>query len=244
MDRPDYTNPISFALQEVPNWGRREWAGKEAEMKSFSFVSTVPTLPGGADLWDAYAIPAGKRFYLTDVGGGIEFAGVALYVIEDGADLWAAAIKPWDSKQSTFSVPISILAGEVLQFGVGNDDIVPGLIHGFFIGWEVEASKPKKPDPNNPLERYKLGDFNFANLVFLPGNETLITFNKHGEKKRGYVRVKNLYRKGEKLLGAGFPKKETVGKILEKIRREREVTTDFIEKLEKKHKIIKGKGSK
>ena len=231
-DRPDYTKPIAFALQEVPDWGRRDWAAKEAEFKYLAWELANPAEPRETGLTDLYTVPTAKRLYLTDAGLGAEFQGVLVLTVSTGTDILSVLVRPWESKQYQFSVPVVISETETLQAYHENWDVVAGKTHGFFLGWETAASKPRFPKTDDPEENFKLGAFNWAKLYILDNDEVLIIFGKYKVKKRSYLRYRSLYKKNEKKLASGIITMKEAERLKKEFKRGIKRFREAIEKVE------------
>jgi len=207
--------PSDFPDFSIPIWSKRDVAGKEATMKSWAFESATDIQPGDYATYNVYTVPSGVVFFSSDIGMGLDFRGWALYRISGGADIWSAVMEPWDMKMISLSTPFVMVAGETLQAWAKNEDIVPGKFHGYYFGWEEPGSKPAKPKKDDPEERYILGDFNRANLYFLPDGETLILFNKIKEGKMNYLKYKNFGFKNQKKLASFHLKLNEAKNILD-----------------------------
>lgn len=229
-DFPDFSSPV---------WDKRDTAAKEGTIKSWSWVSGEEIPPVGLYEGDIYTVPAGKIFYSSDSGMAMNYRGWMQYKIKDGAEICSALMEAWDTKIISFAAPFVIVAGETLQWQTSNWDIVSGYPYGYFFGWEEPGSKPEKPKNDEPEERYKLGDFNRANLCFLPNKETLIMFNSLREDKMNYLRIRDFGRPGQKKIASFHLKGKEATEIINTTHASPQKVKAVLEKYERKYAKIK-----
>jgi len=188
MDRPDFTRPIAFALQEVPNWGRRDWAAKEIEYKSFLIAAASAIAPGDYLDRTIYTVPSGKRFYLTDVNISTQMRSLFWLRVSGGSNFFYGYLEPYESQSFSPTLPLTASYGDEIKAKTENTDVVSGLDKGIMTGWEQSASIPAQPKNDDPEELYKTGSFNFCQVYTLPDGKQIILFRKQSDKFFNYLK--------------------------------------------------------
>ena len=232
-DYPDFTKPISFKMQEAPDWSRREWAAKEYEFKSWrDYGTAVPDVR-----WDnaIYTVPTGKRLYITDCQGLSRFKSWMFIYTIPIVYLFNASQDWYDSKNIAFATPIPLEAGIELWSGGRNFDIITDSFEFYINAFETPASNPEIPKTDDPEERYKLGDFNFANLFHLEDDQTLILFHKVGDKRQAYLKFSNFLKPKEKKLASFYLKPEGVKEIIDISHTNPKKLKETLDKIEKRY---------
>jgi len=226
-DFPDFQKPV---------WNRRDTTPRELISKIYAFEAVGALGAGQTTSQDIYTVPSGKIFYLADLGFGTHIRAVGVYRIKNGSNLWSAILDWYDTRPISFTIPPTLDAGETLQLYVENWDLIGGKYAGYAYGWEEPASHPAKPNSDDPEERYKLGDFNKAQIYFLPEDETLILFQKFREGKMNYLKFKSYGGPKQKKLASLHLKPKVVSEILDIIHTSPQNVKEVLEKLEKKYK--------
>lgn len=224
-DIPDFSIPI---------WGRREIQAKEIQLKYTVFVPGTPILPGASGYADVYVVPAGKRYFVSDCYGSSNFRGALYGYVPTSHDIYAAYFEPWDTHFASLALPIPVEAGQRVRIAWENNDFFGGFFR-FLVGlwWEPE-SKWKEPKSDDPLEKFKLGDWNFARYFLEPDGSYSVIFRKAGEKKSNYLKLQNPYQPKEKKLASGKLEANEVQEIFNTLNIKPEKVKQVLEKYEKK----------
>ena len=235
-DRPDYTKPIAFALQEVPSWGRKEWAAKAEELHKWTAVFGGSVHPMESVDIDFYTVPEGKKLYITNFNTETFFRGDTTLRIKDGPYICIHAQTVLDSKYSNFSIPFTVETGDTLRLQIENKDIIYGGAYGLILAWEQAASTPKKAKRDDPEERYKCGEFNEATVIKFITNEILILFRSYKEKKVNYLKIRNYREKREESISFHLREEDAreILRVLQRLRSER--LSPFLSRVERKNK--------
>jgi len=222
-DLPDF-------YKTAMSWSRREWAAQKYELKSWGIQ--INSTAGGGYGDDLYTIPSGKRFYVSHIGVTSEVRLFNWWKANEVIFLAGDALDGFVSSVRDFATPVPIEAGKTLRYGGWNDDIIDGRIWIFLNGFETEASKPKEPESDDPEENYKLGNFNWVNIIKQTNGESLILFSKKGDDKVSYLRVRDFYRPNQKKLASSHLKPEHAREILSSLHTEPHKVKEMLKKYE------------
>ena len=229
---PDYPDFHKIGI----SWTRRDWASREAEIKSWAFERTADLPAGSWAYATVYTVPSGRRLYLTDAGFGGEYKGVFMYDVQDGPDLFNFILSAYNTGVISFSTPPIINAGETLRCYSENLDSVDGKWHGFFLGFETPASVPEKPKNDDPEELYRTGEFNWAKIYQFEGDENLIIFGKYKQDIANYLRVRYLGPKKKQKIASFKIGRDKVVEIRSVLKEKPELVKKALEDIEKKLK--------
>lgn len=217
--------------------GKRDWHSSIGEFWVFLSWPLLAVDPGGDYSYVVWTIPAGYIAFTTDVVVSGQFSGDYYLYAALGNNVYRGYQERYQAYHHTFSTPIPHIAKQELVVYTLNHDIVPGYFMLNWLLWHQPASSPKKPKNDDPEERYKLGDFNFANVIRLPNRESLIIFNKMKEDKMNYLRVRDLYRPAEKKIASFHLRFNEAEEILNIRKGKPEKVKKVLEKYERKYKL-------
>jgi len=181
------------ALLNMPHWFTQLAMDK-------NFYGRELTEPGLGYILFEYAVPEGRRLYVSDYGWGTEVkARLPLHTHEGVVAVFTSPA--YGSVVSNMHKPVRVEAGGYFQLRGGNVDTVSGYIYGSAWAWETPASpEVEAPRVETASEAFKRGVFNTA--VFKPAVNGVREVRVSGvDLRRTYsFRVRNLYRDDEEIL--------------------------------------------
>jgi len=199
-DRPDFTRPIAFLVQERGVSSRREWAAEIGELKTWFFMKAVPA--GESTVVTIYQVPTGKRLFYASTISSSEVRGEHRYWSEFlGGLLWTLA-PGHESRFFPNEVPILMEEGDIFKCTLINKDTTLGNIGGSINAFETGAGSKELSNPKSLLEKYKSGDFNYCQIfpsLEKEGRDVYI-FTKTGEREFSVIEVDEFATDREKLV--------------------------------------------
>jgi len=217
-------------------WDIRDWMSVQETMYFWTGYFTDKIPPGASVYADVYTVPTGKKFFLCEVYSGPRFRAKAFWEIYDVAPIWGAVQEPFDSKYCTFTIPVLMTEGQILRYAVSNLDIIADIADLGFFGFWTPGSEPQKPKEDDPEERYKLGDWNYAqSLISLDGTQYIV-FRKLRENKGNLLVVKNLFQENESIIMKRHLTGEETRKVIQTLSEKPEKVKEILERLEKRKK--------
>jgi hypothetical protein len=201
------------------------------------FISTATKFPPG-DSGDIllYTIPTGYKGIISDVAFGGAFCGESKFYIASGDNIFWGYHEAYQTINHSFCLPPVAEPGEKIYYRLWNLDIIAEHWRAVLTMWQVPGSEPEKPKRDEPLERFRLGDFSSATQFILPNNETIFLFRKRNEDKENYLRFENYGLKDQKKIASLHLKPEEAQKIISIIHTKPEKVNRILRKFEKKYK--------
>jgi hypothetical protein len=221
FERVSYSKPSAASISEAV-WIWFIW-------------SSTPLSPNFSAEGNLYTIPSGYKGVISDIVITTEYRGETAFWIPNGDNILYVTHDAFIPVSISFQLPPVANSGETINVRTTNNDIVAGNFRLNMTMWLVPGSKPEKPKKDDPEERFRLGDFSSANVIFLPDNETLYLFRKRDENKMNYLRFKDYAKPNQKVLAKLHLKPEEAQEIIEISRTKPEKLIETLKKYEEKY---------
>lgn len=124
IDRPDFTKPIAFALQEIPVDGRRDYASIAEEVKEWYTELVARLDPGCAVSAKFYTVPSGETLYLTEFIFATYYRGYGRIEIDGTEPIFDMVLNTAQTRKQHLELPRKVCEGQELYYKTGNQDIV------------------------------------------------------------------------------------------------------------------------
>jgi hypothetical protein len=197
--------------------------------------SSSPLVTGASAGSVLYTIPTGYKAVISDIIVSSEYMGETKFWIPGGDNIFWSYHEPYEPSHHSFVLPPVANEGEEIDLQTWNRDTVSGNYRFVLSMWQVPGSKPEKPKKDDPAERFKVGDFSSANVIFLPDGETLYLFHKRMEDKDNYLRFKDYGRRSEKKLVSFHLMPEHADEIMSTLRASPQKVKEVLAKYEEKY---------
>ena len=123
-DRPDFTKPIAFALQEIPVDGRRDYASIAEEVKEWYTELVAELAPSCAVSVKFYTVPSGETLFLTEFIFATYYRGYARVELDGTEPIFDAILNTAQTQKQHLELPRKVYEGQDLYYKTGNQDIV------------------------------------------------------------------------------------------------------------------------
>ncbi|RKX56170.1 MAG: hypothetical protein DRP29_09835 [Thermodesulfobacteriota bacterium] len=123
-DRPDFTKPIAFALQEIPVDGRRDYAAIAEEVKEWQAELVANLNPGVSLSAKFYTVPSGQVLYLTEFCWSTYYRGYSKIAIDDTEVVFDMTLDSCQTQKHHLELPKKVFEGHDLYYKTRNQDIV------------------------------------------------------------------------------------------------------------------------
>lgn len=226
---PDYLpfERVSYSKPSVASIAEAVWI--------WWISSSTPLPPNSSVVGNLYTIPSGLKGVISDIVITTEYRGETAFWIPKGDNILYVTHDAFIPVSISFQLPPVANAGETISIQTINYDIVSGNFRFNMTMWNVPGSKPEKPKNDDPEERFRVGDFSSANVIFLLNGETLYLFRKRDENKMNYLKFKDYTKPNQKVLAKFHLKPEEAQEIIEISRTKPEKLIETLKKYEEKY---------
>jgi hypothetical protein len=221
--------------QNIGVANKRDWAAEGVELKYVVFVPVFPVAAGAEGYSDIYEVPAGRRYFVSDCYGSTTFRGELTLYVPDSHYIYSAHFEPWATHPASLALPIPVEEGQTIRIYWKNSDAFAGTFEVLVGLWWIPGSVWKKPDTDDPWERFKAGDWEFAKYFLNNDGSYWVVFRRHKEKKSNFLKISNAYNKNEKKLASGILEANEVKEIFDATHKEPDKLKEVLEKYDRKN---------
>jgi hypothetical protein len=227
--------PRDYPSRTIPVVSHRDVQSMNVNMAYYVYSPAEPLQPGTGGYADIVTIPTGRRYFVSDCYGAMSCEGQLAVYIPGSFDIYAAFFEPYETHFASLSLPIPVESGETIRLYYQNTDTVQGTFR-LLLGVYWEPGSPWiPPKKDEPLERFKTGDFNSASYFLYPDGSIVVIFRRHKEEGANYLRLQNPFKPNQKVLAEFKLKPNEAAEILDISHTQPDKLPKVLEKYEKKY---------